>query len=186
MGAELRVPAVHTQVSLQDARVLLTRAWERALGTTPPPQAVALLVAQWALETGRGAKMMNWNFAGIKAGESRLHTYYATTERTTPELAAKWCARDPRVTPIAGRPGVVRVAPDAPASRFAAYLDGDDGADAYLKLLHQRYKAAWAELSTGDATAYAKALKSKGYFTADVDEYARALASLAREALKSA
>ena len=83
MGAELRVPAVHTQVSLQDARVLLTRAWERALGTTPPPQAVALLVAQWALETGRGAKMMNWNFDG-EFWEDEIGSYRSSLQNNCP------------------------------------------------------------------------------------------------------
>jgi hypothetical protein len=73
------------------------------------------------------------------------------------------------------------------ADKFRAFATLADGAYDYLQFLSRdKYALPWSFVLLGDADKFARALKTKGYFTADVDEYAHGLRSLAAEYLREA
>lgn len=151
------VQAVRTPLSPDQASALIAGALERQTGAPPSKETVAILTAQWAHETGRGASMYNYNFAGIKgtspAGLSvsqRTREGYGATERTITD-------------------------------NFRAYRTAEEGADDYVALLERRFPAALDAAKTGDPAGTVRALKQAGYFTGDEAAYTRSVTAMARE-----
>jgi flagellar protein FlgJ len=138
-------------------RAALARAYREVTGKTPTSATLDVLSAHVAHETGRGERMFNFNFGGIKgAGPSGLTARYRTHEY----LDGK------KVSLVDG---------------FRAYKNIDEGATDYLRLLEKRYGSAFRAAAEGDVDGFAAALKSKGYYTAPAAGYAAALRSLAKE-----
>jgi mannosyl-glycoprotein endo-beta-N-acetylglucosaminidase len=151
------VAAVRTPLTPDQASALIAGALERQTGEPPSKETVAILTAQWAHETGRGASMFNYNFAGIKgsspAGLSvmqRTREGYGATERTITD-------------------------------NFRAYRTAQDGADDYVALLQRRFPAALDAAKAGDPAGCVRALKQSGYFTGDEVAYTRSVTQMARE-----
>lgn len=132
------------------ASALLGRAWQAVLGNAPAPESVAVLTAQWALETDTGRAMQGNNFGGIKAAPGAAGASFHTVEGHG-----------------AGRREVT--------ARFRVYGTAYAGAEDYVRLLASRYPAALAAAHLGDVPGFAKALAQGGYFTADPHAYARGL-----------
>lgn len=137
----------------------LAAAWRAVLGQPAPPEAIALLWAQWALETGRGRWMVDFNFAGVKgkapSGGSAL--------RWTSEGAEDNAHRE--------------------RDRFRAYPNAQAGARDYVDLLARRYPGALDRARQGDAEGFVRALARGGYFTSEPQAYLHALSSLSRQYL---
>ena len=151
------VGAVRTPLTSEQARSLIAGALERMTGEPPSKEQVAILTAQWAHETGRGASMYNYNFAGIKGTSpagltvmQRTREGYGATERTITD-------------------------------GFRAYRTAEDGADDYVALLSRRFPAALEASKAGDPAGCVRALKQAGYFTGDEVAYTRSVTNLARE-----
>ncbi len=151
------VAAVKTPITTEQASSLIAGALQRMTGEPPSKESVAILTAQWAHETGRGASMYNYNFAGIKgsspAGLSvsqRTREGYGTSERTITD-------------------------------NFRAYRTAEEGADDYVSLLSKRFPAALDAAKSGDPAGCVRALKQAGYFTGDEAAYTRSVTSLAQE-----
>jgi hypothetical protein len=151
------VAPVRTPITPDQASSLIHGALERMTGEPPSKETVAILTAQWAHETGRGASMFNYNFAGIKgaspAGLSvvqRTREGYGSSERTITDS-------------------------------FRAYRTAEDGADDYVALLSRRFPAALDAAKQGDPAGTVRALKQAGYFTGDEVAYTRSVTSLAQE-----
>jgi len=151
------VAAVRTPLTPEQASALIAGALERRTGEPPSKESVAILTAQWAHETGRGASMFNYNFAGIKgsspAGLSvsqRTREGYGATERTITD-------------------------------NFRAYRTAEEGADDYVALLQRRFPGALDAAKAGDPAGTVRALKQAGYFTGDEVAYTRSVTSMARE-----
>jgi len=147
-----------TPMSQQAAFGHLSEAWAKVTGTPPTTEAVSVLWAQWAMETGRGMSMYGFNFGGIKgAGPSgkslslRTHEGHGATERAI---------RD----------------------RFRAYDSPAEGAEDYVRLLRDRYPEALEAARFGDARAFVQEIHRKGYFTGSKRDYVRAVCSLSAEA----
>jgi len=120
------------------------------LGTAPAPESVAVLTAQWALETDTGRAMPGNNFGGIKAAAGAAGASFHTVEGHG-----------------AGRREVT--------ARFRVYGTPYAGAEDYVRLLASRYPAALAAAHAGNVSGFAQALAQGGYFTADPHAYARGL-----------
>jgi hypothetical protein len=137
-------------LSAERSHALLARAWESVLGAPAEPRALALLTAQWALETDTGRQMHGHNFGGIKAQASapgaNLHTVegHGATRR---ELVL----------------------------RFRVYESAEAGAHDYVRLLATRYPAALQAARAGNVVGFARELAAGGYFTADSAAYALGL-----------
>lgn len=151
------VAPVRTPLTPEQAGGLIAGALERQTGEPPSKETVAILTAQWAHETGRGASMFNYNFAGIKgtspAGLSvmqRTREGYGASERTITD-------------------------------GFRAYRTAEEGADDYVSLLKRRFPAALDAAQAGDPAGCVRALKQAGYFTGDEVAYTRSVTQMARE-----
>lgn len=151
------VAAVRTPITAEQARSLIAGALERMTGEPPSKEQVAILTAQWAHETGRGASMYNYNFAGIKGTSpeglsvmQRTREGYGATERTITD-------------------------------GFRAYRTAEEGADDYVALLQRRFPAALEASKAGDPAGCVRALKQAGYFTGDEVAYTRSVTQMARE-----
>jgi hypothetical protein len=151
------VQAVRTPLNTEQASALIGGALERVTGEKPKPETVAILTAQWAHETGHGASMFNYNFAGIKgAGPSglsvsqRTREGYGSSERTITD-------------------------------NFRAYRTAEEGAHDYVSLLQSRFPGALEAARSGDPAATVHALKREGYFTGDEVAYTRSVTQLAQQ-----
>lgn len=162
----------------------LTAAWEKLFAETPSPDSIAVLVAQWALETSWGKTCWNWNLANIKAspGDDLDHTYYPCWEVLT-RADAHAAAANPGVRSD-GKPGpdvvlvsedevqgtaVVWYYPDHDGCRFRAFRSLEAGAEEYLKVLFHRYRRAWSSVILGNPSGFASALKTLDFYNAPLD-----------------
>lgn len=149
-----RVVQTRTPLSRADATEAIAWALDQ-IAPDAPPSALALLVAQSAVETDGWASMYNYNFGNW----------------TVPASAPHW-AREVR-----------EVADDGSETtryqRFASSADAPAGALAWLRRLADGWPEAWAALLSGATSAeYAAALKRgvRGeYYTAAAADYTRAL-----------
>lgn len=140
----------------------LARAWLKAFNETPHRTSLLVLLAQWALETGRGRSMHCYNLGNVKSNQK----------------SGDWCFfRCNEI--INGKE--VWFDPDHPAACFRAFATLDDGALDYLNTLHDRFKPAWPAVVAGDPQSFVHLLKINRYFTADEAQYTRSVVSLFSE-----
>lgn len=159
MTDALEVPRIRTTPTTLEWRDGITAAWDMLFDSAPTVAALSVLWAQWALETARGRACYAWNLGNIKAvpGDGRPYCVLHTFEF------------------IDGK----RVEMD---DHFRAFPTLLQGALDYLRFLSRpSYAEPWACVLRGDADAFARALKAKGYYTAPVEDYARNLRALAHE-----
>lgn len=137
-----------------EARLHLELAYRVTVGAEPSTPILALLLAQWALETGRGGKMWGYNFGGLKSslGGASLLT------------RESFGVRARRVV-----------------QRFRTYRSAVEGARDYIQTLSDDFPRSFAALHSGSADRFARALSDEGYFTGSPEEYRRAVALLAFE-----
>jgi hypothetical protein len=149
------VPVVRTQLSAGQAQEALRKAWENVTGEAPSDKTLALITAQWAHETGNGASMYNYNFAGIKGtGPSGLSVAQHTREG--------WGDSERRIV-----------------DNFRAYRSAEEGATDYVQLLGKRFPEAVEGAKQGDPGAFVRGLKSRGYFTGNEGAYLNSVANIA-------
>jgi hypothetical protein len=158
---ELRAPPAAAAIRLtplgeEAAARHLARAWHDVLGRPASEAGLSTLWAHWAHETGRGARMMGNNFAGLKGHRSRGGARMWTREAT------------------GSRKELVR-------RRFRVYESPEQGAHDYVTLLLERYRGALSAARQGRTADFVAVLAAKGYYTDHVDVYQRALTLLARE-----
>lgn len=179
--SEEQVGVIRTVITPQGyARAVIT-AWKHVGEGIPEKQAVAVLYAQWMMETG-GSACWNWNignakhFAGDGFNYMCLNGVWEGVDPVTAGnlIAAGRAIRDPSPD-HAKAVGVGRVSvifpPPQPESRFRAFPDLATGMAQHLKLLHMRFAAAWPWILGGNSKGTAQALKTHGYFTADAGVY---------------
>lgn len=157
------VPRVRTKPTIKEWSDALSTVWEEVVVTPAEPtlEMLAVLWAQFALETGRGASCFNNNLGNIKAQAAWsgdycvLHTFEFVNRK--------------------------RIEID---DNFRSFPTLIDGARDYLTFLSRpSYREPFACILQGDPLAFAKALKAKGYYTAAVADYARGLIALSAEFL---
>lgn len=153
-----QVDAVRTPHTPIEVYAALRTAAPAAVGHPLERRSLLLLLAQWALETGRGASTLNNNPAGIKhvTGDGHDWARYLTHEV------------------IGGK--VVTIPQD-----FRAYPSLDAAAVDYLALLYHRFALAWPALLAGDAPGFVRELAHEHYFTADEASYEHEIVSLVAE-----
>lgn len=151
------------------------------------PKSACLLMAQWALETGRGEKCMNYNIGNFKAFGDRDYTYFQTWERL-PESKAHACiakssinAPAEFVRQLPSGAVIVRFKPNHPVCRFAAYESLEDGVTDYVDQLKSKYEEAWHAVEDADAHGFINGLLQGHYFTGSALLYADGIYKLSRE-----
>ena len=148
---------VRTPLTREVAAEHLAAAWQTVVGAPITPQTLAVLCGHWALETGRGERMVGYNFGGLKGRGPDGSSHRLWTRESGPE----------------GTERVLR--------HFRAYENAEEGALDYVRLLKDRYPRAARAAERGSVIDFADALAERGYFTDDPETYRRALVSLWRE-----
>jgi hypothetical protein len=147
------IPNKLTPLDADQAAQAISAAYERIEGSKPKPKILRLLLGQWALETGNGKFIHNFNYGNVKAtANTPLVQYFRCSEI----LDGREQFFDP---------------PD-PHCAFAAYRNADDGAEAFIKTLKHRPNW-WNGLQTGTAEGFVEGLSTQpmAYFTANPDKY---------------
>lgn len=184
--------AQKTKVSSAEILPALRQAWIRFFGNEPAEDSVCILGAQWALETARGEKMMNYNCAGIKASGDQDHTFYATQENLPRAIAYRYVANSTANEPCeiakddGGEHVRVRFHANHPMTRFRSYENLEDGCFDYVALLQRRFALSWPAVMTGDPAAFSKLLRKQGYYNAPEEDYTRLMVSLFAEMKRAA
>lgn len=135
------------------ARCLMD-AWLSHAGRKPQRSSLAILWAHWALETGRGVRMVGNNFAGIKGEGPRGDSIRLWTRERRGDHVER-----------------VR-------RSFRVYPSPSVGAHDYIDLLKGRYPSALRAARRGSVIDFVRALEAGGYFTEDPETYLRAMRSL--------
>lgn len=178
-----QLPATRTPVSIDQLIFALRAIWEETLGEQPAVNSLAVLAAQWSLETGDGRSMIAFNIGNFKSieGDGRDFTFFTTWEELPPPTAASMVAKNTMERPCnvigPGAHGLVKVrfSPNHPVCRFRAYRSLSDGAVDYLRTLKGRFSLSWPAVRMGDPKMFALLLHRQGYYTASVESYTAAL-----------
>lgn len=161
----LFVEAELTPLTEQQAAIVLRTSFKNLIGHYPSIESLAILWAQSALETGRwkNGSIYNWNFGNVKRLPDQKYTSYKCSEIINGKN--QWFY------------------PYHPQTFFAAWETAEEGSLAYLNFLtkKKRYAGAWQEVLNGNPIKYCAALKSAGYFTADLVLYTKGVVSLTEE-----
>jgi len=174
-------------------------AIRRVCGYEPTPEGLAVVVAGSALETGRWRSLYCYGFGNVKAGSTWPGLYYTIrlneVETRSGKRVVVWY--DPVLGELVGKNGPARY-PNKPYAdppghyqcRMRAFPDAASGAAEHVEFLAvdttpnngkpNRYARAWQAAMDGDPEAFCRELGAAGYYTADVDTYARAVVSLFR------
>lgn len=177
-----------TVLAFDDARNAVRWALKASTGALPATDVLALALAKTALETGRWTKIHRYNFGNIKAGENYAGQYTCFACGENLNDGEHWFEpdgtdRNKRTGVVTGK-GAFTLPPGHPQTRFRAYANEFDGADAYVTFVAGgRYAQAWQRLLAGDAPGYVHALKLAGYFTAPEEPYRAGVVALQREFL---
>lgn len=151
-----------------------------------PLESVCVLLAHWALETGRGKKCIAYNLGNIKASPLKDHCYFQTWERlglaTADAYASRSSAKEPcEITNRMPTYALVSFRPFHPACRFLAYEALDAGVRDYVAILKIRFSKAWPAVLSGDPVNFVTELYNHRYFTGDPAIYTRSVVSLWHE-----
>jgi hypothetical protein len=155
-ATQTEIPDKLTYVSPDEAAAALSEGYRRVVGTKPKSSVLALLLGQWAIETGNGKYVHNYNFGNVKRYAGAPHVqYFACSEIINGE--EKWFY------------------PPDPACAFAAYATAADGAEAYVKIL-KRNTGWWKGLQSGNVNTFNTALSTAPkYYTASPTLYLKGL-----------
>lgn len=151
-----------TPLTADEAAKALSSAYKLVTGSAPSAVILGLMLGQWALETGNGKFIHNYNYGNGKGTSNSQYVQYF------------------RCSEIIGG---VEIFFDPPAieCRFAAYKTPEDGAVAFVRLLKSR-ENWWKGLHTGTVDGFVKGLSTQpyAYFTANVDKYRSVLEDRAK------
>lgn len=159
-GRGHQVMPSRTPLSGSQASEAIRSAYVAVTGEQPSRGTLAILTSHWALETGQGKSMYNYNFAGIKGRGPEGMTAVMNTREGFGDHAVK--IRD----------------------GFRAYTSAEAGARDYVSLLQRKYGNA-LEAARAEAPArFAEELKAGGYYTGDPALYAKGVTQLANRAME--
>ena len=150
-----------TKLTKQEALSALYAGWCAQFGEPPKNEdSLRVLMSQWALETGWGKAMHNFNFGNVKsrAGDGYDYCMFRCYEV------------------VGGK--TVWYDPPSPVTRFRAFRTAIDGAKDYIKILNKRFTLSWPSVLSGSPAAFSHALRQQGYHTADETQYTATLTSV--------
>ena len=175
------------EVTVQEMANAMYTAWCRYFGAPPGRNSVLVLLAQWALETGNGKSMHNYNVGNVKANPSGPYDYqyFACNEKVSLKAANQYVAN--------AAPGTAKITrdngdgtcwiwfyPKHVGCCFRAFKTLEDGVFDHLALLvnHRTFKNAWPAVVVGSPEQFSKLLRQAGYYTADEASYTRGVVRL--------
>lgn len=151
------LPDKLTPLTPEQAAKALSDGYKLVTGKAPTALVLQLMLGQWALETGNGKSIHNFNYGN---GKGTSNSQYVQYFRCSEIINGQEIFFDP----------------PAIECRFAAYKTAEDGAVAFVRLLKSR-ENWWKGLHSGSADGFVTGLATKpyAYFTANVDLYRNVL-----------
>jgi hypothetical protein len=141
------------------------KGWIKAFGTKPEKKSIGVLFSQNALETGSTKSMWNFNVGNVKFVPSANPA--DDDDKSYFMLSNTW--------EIIGGKKIIFQPPHR-ATWFRSFDSLEEGIADHLNFLkNTRYKKSWAAVEAGDPDQFARLLKSQGYYTAPVEDYAKAM-----------
>ena len=185
--SEIQVPVIKTiPTPALFIKAVLTD-WPDVTSLQDPPEkrAVAILYAQFMMETG-GLNCYGWNLGNVKHVSGDGYNYQCfrgVWEAVSPAHAAQLIAKGEASADTnpshqsACRPNVsVLFNPPHPATRFRVYTSLADGMKNHLIMFFEgRYRSAWPAIMKGDVPRFAQSLRAAGYMTASAASYAHGM-----------
>jgi len=174
------VSVIETKLTESNGIDALREGWLKLFGSFPTNEALAILTAQSALETGRWNKINNFNFGNLKMARGSQFTLFATGENIWNKEKRKneWHWFEPPHYQTA----------------FRSYNSEVDGASDYIEFLSDRkssekwrneaYKVAFKLLKRGKPKGYSYALYKAGYYTGNPETYTAGVIKLYNEFLE--
>ncbi len=161
--AAIELPNRITPSTAKEIAAALVRAWRALWNETPARQAILVLLAHGAFETGWWKALRCFNLGNAKSvpGDGHCYTHFACSEI------------------VNGK--VVRFQPPHPVTRFRGFRTPAEGALDYLTLLRRRFSKAWPHVLAGDPAGFAKALKEQGYYTDTLSHYKAQVVAIFRK-----
>jgi mannosyl-glycoprotein endo-beta-N-acetylglucosaminidase len=160
-----RVQRIKTDVSEPQMIQSIISAWHDLFGSTPSKDQVMLILAQNNLETGYRKAMWNNNAGNLTTDGNGPFDFFddlSTNEQTAPGMWNKMNLK------------------------YRSYPTLEDGVKDYLRLLSSKhYSQAWQHILQPDPVAFSKGLKAGGYYTADEEQYTKALTNVFNHNQKS-
>lgn len=150
------LPNKLTPMTADEVAVAISNAFKATEGKKPSSKILSLLLAQWALESGNGKAIHNYNLTNVKRNSGDPYYQYF---RCSEIVDGKEVFYDP----------------PSPQCAFAAYKTPVDGAKAYIRILKKR-PHWWAGLLSGDVNTFNTALSTAPkFYTASPSLYLKAL-----------
>ena len=189
------VEVKRTVVSMRDYARAVIKAWFADTGEFPSKKSVAVLFAQYMIETS-GKACWNWNIGNAKHKPGDGHDYMMLSgvwEGEAPFTAAALIARGEakldtnpaHIKAVGPNKTAVIYNPPHPATWFIAYPSLDAAMVSHLKRLKGRFGKCWPDVEEGDYRGFAHTLKAgpdgientrDDYFTAEAEAYATGMA----------
>jgi hypothetical protein len=157
----VRVPTVRTNFSVADFIKSACYGWFKIYNTKPLKKNIAVIYAQWGVETGLGSSCWAYNIGNIKAID-------------VPGQTINYCVLQGVWEIVNGKRAHLK--PEDPGSWFRAFSTLEDGMTFYMNFLrNQRYKTAWVAVEKGDPALFSHLLRQQGYYTAPEAGYTKAM-----------
>lgn len=161
------LPYKITTLSDLDLATVLREGYKQAFGNDPTAEALAGGWAQVILEAGRPVKLPDNNFGNIKAGTDWINSgkpYFVKSTKENDKAGKQYTET---------------------GTKWRAYNTPVEGAAGYWGFLGRGYKEALDWMAAGDPTSGSVALGMKGYYTANIQKYAKGVGSLYQEFMTS-
>jgi hypothetical protein len=150
------VAATKTPCTPQELVTALAACWsEVVIGGTPLTlECACVLASQWAIETGEGASMVQWNIGNFKWDGVSPYCQFQTNEYVN---------------------GVLKtITPPEAGCQFMAYPNLPTGVKAWLAALQRKWTLAWPSALAGNPEGFAEGLRNQSppYYTGPASVYA--------------
>jgi len=156
-----RVQRLRTPVSEPQMMQAVIEVWRELFGFEPTKEQVSLVLAQNSLETGNRKSMWNYNVGNITTDGKGQFDYF-----------------DDLQTDEQVKPGVW----EKKNLKYRAYPSLQEGVKDYLRFLSgKKYQGAFQHILQPNPTAFSKALKQSGYYTANEAPYTSAISRLFKQ-----
>lgn len=163
--AAICVPTNRTKYTQQEMITGFVEGWLALFGSLPKKEAIGVVWAQNALETGSTASMWNNNIGNVK---------FVASKNPDDDNGKQYMMLS-NVWEILGGQKVI-FQPPHPATWFRAFSTLKEGVMFHLDFLkNHRYKSAWTAIEAGDPAQFAHLLKMQRYYTAPEADYVRAM-----------
>jgi hypothetical protein len=156
-GAEqIELPDKYTPMTADEVAKAVSAAFKQMTGKAPSKKILALLLAQWALESANGRAVHNFNLTNIKRNSGDPYFQYFRCSEIIDGVEQFFD-------------------PPNPQCAFAAYKTAVEGAKAYIRILKKRPNW-WNGLLTGDVGKFNAGLSTTPkFYTANPSLYLKLL-----------